>query len=56
MEQRAMIARLNIERYRSKLAVETDEALRRTMIGLLADEETKVAALKEPQKVERKNA
>lgn len=39
------IARLNIEHFGRKLAEETDEAKRRTLLFLLAEEETKLAQL-----------
>ncbi len=37
------IARLNIEHFRGLLAEETDEARRKTLLGLLAEEEAKLA-------------
>ena len=37
------IARLNIEHFQRKLAEETDEAKRRTLRQLLAEEEAKLA-------------
>jgi hypothetical protein len=40
------VARLNIEHFRKLLAEETDEAKRRTLLRLLAEEEAKLAALK----------
>ena len=42
----ATIARLNIERYRSQLSEEKDEAKRRTLVQLLAEEERKLAEIK----------
>ncbi len=48
MDQRVFIARLNIEHYRQKLATELDEAMRRRVFGLLADEEAKLTALTDP--------
>jgi hypothetical protein len=39
------IARLNIEHLRKRLAEEADEARRQTLLGLLAEEEAKLAAL-----------
>lgn len=37
------IARLNIEHFRKRLAVETDETKRQTLLRLLAEEEAKLA-------------
>jgi len=37
------VARLNIEHYRRLLAQETDEARRKTIMRLLAEEEAKIA-------------
>lgn len=48
MDQRVIIARLNIEHFRRKLAAEKREATRQTIIRLLADEEAKLAALNDP--------
>ncbi len=48
MDQRVFIARLNIEHFRQKLATELDEATRRRVVGLLADEEAKLTALTDP--------
>jgi hypothetical protein len=42
------VARLNIEHYRRLLTTETDEAKRRTILGLLGEEEAKLAALDDP--------
>ena len=42
------VARLNVEHYRKLLATEQDEARRRTILRLLAEEEAKVAALLDP--------
>ncbi len=39
------IAELNIAHYRKKLATETDQAKRETLMRLLAEEEAKLAAL-----------
>ena len=44
----ATIARLNIERFRRKLAEETNESKRQTLLRLLAEEEAKLAAAIEP--------
>lgn len=51
------IARLNIEHFRKLLARETDETKRETLIQLLAEEELKLAALRnaaKPPKTEQK--
>lgn len=45
------IARLNIEFLRKKLATETDDAKRRVIIGLIAEEEAKVLALQTQPKI-----
>ena len=37
------IARLNIDHFRKRLAVETDEAKRQTLLRLLTEEEAKLA-------------
>jgi hypothetical protein len=42
------VARLNIEHFREKLASETDENRRQTILRLLAAEEAKLAALATP--------
>jgi hypothetical protein len=42
------VAHLNIEHYRRLLATETDETKRRTILGLLAEEKAKLAALDDP--------
>jgi len=42
------IARLNIKYYREKLATEHDETKRQTLLRLLAEEQTKLAALDHP--------
>ena len=39
------VARLNIEHFRKLLATETDEAKRRLLLRLLAEEEEKLAIL-----------
>lgn len=39
------VAHLNIEHFRQKLAVETDEAKRQTLLHLLAEEEARLAEL-----------
>ncbi len=48
------VARLNIEHFRQKLAVETDEATRQALCRLLAEEEAKLAALVAPPPKPRK--
>ena len=48
MDQRVLIARLNVEHFRRKLLTEQDEATRRTITRLLAEEEAKLAALTNP--------
>ena len=40
------VARLNIERYRQMLATETDEARRKVLLRLLAEEEAKIGEAK----------
>jgi len=44
------VARLNIEHFKRKLAEETDPAKREMLMGLLAEEEVKLAALEEKSK------
>jgi hypothetical protein len=44
------VARLNVEYFRKKLAAETDEVMRKVIRGLLAEEEAKLAALRDPSK------
>jgi hypothetical protein len=41
------VARLNIEHLRKRLAEKTDEARRKTLLRLLAEEEAKLAALRD---------
>ena len=48
MDQRAQIARLNIEYYRRKLLTEQDEVTRQQVVQLLAEREAKLAALNVP--------
>jgi len=38
------VARLNIEHFRRKLAAETDETRRRTLLRLIEEEEAKLAS------------
>jgi hypothetical protein len=47
------IARLNIENYRKKLAIELDETKRQTFMHLLTEERAKLAALDLPEKERR---
>ncbi len=47
------VARLNIEHYRKKLAEETDQTTRQTLLRLLAEEEAKLAGLMNPSKQRR---
>lgn len=54
MDQRAVIAQLNIDHYRRRLAIETDEATRQTIVRLLAEEEAKLAALNDPPEEKRR--
>ncbi len=49
-DQRVYVARLNIEHFRRKLATEQDAALRQTLLGLLAEEEAKLAGFTTPKK------
>ena len=44
------VSRLNIAYFRAKLAAETDETTRQTILRLLAEEEAKLAALTAPPK------
>ena len=44
------VARLNVEHYRNKIALERDEALRQKLRRLLAEEETKLAAIEAREK------
>jgi len=48
MDQRAYIARLNIEHFRRKLLTEKVEATRLQLTRLLALEEARLAALSDP--------
>lgn len=45
MDQRIFIAQLNIEHFRKRLSVEQDDATRRHVERLLAEEEAKLAQL-----------
>jgi hypothetical protein len=48
MDQRVFIAQLNIEYFRGLLLGELDEATRRQVVRLLAEEEAKLAMLSDP--------
>jgi hypothetical protein len=48
------VARLNVEHYRKKLAVEADEAQRQKLLQLLAEEEAKLAAIEAREKARRR--
>ena len=48
MDQRILIAQLNIDHYRRTLATEQDVTKRQTLVRLLAEEETKLAVLNDP--------
>lgn len=48
MDQRRYVAELNIEHYRRKLATEQDEAKRRLIVRLLAEEVARLTALDDP--------
>ncbi|HTS41298.1 MAG TPA: hypothetical protein VMH84_12250 [Xanthobacteraceae bacterium] len=45
MDQRILIAQLNIDHYRRMLAAEQDATKRQTLVRLLAEEEAKLAVL-----------
>jgi hypothetical protein len=47
------IARLNVEHFRKRLATETNETTRQTLLRLLAEEQTKLAADIEQRPAER---
>lgn len=47
------IARLNIEHFRKRLAAETDETRRQTLLRLLAEEEAKLAGSTEGASTDR---
>jgi hypothetical protein len=47
------VANLNIEHYRKALTNEMDEAKRQTLARLLAEEETKLAALDREKQAEK---
>ena len=48
MDQRVVIARLNVAHFRRLLATEPEGPKRRTLLRLLADQEAKLAALDPP--------
>jgi hypothetical protein len=45
VDQRAVIAKLNVEHFRRLLATESEGPKRQTLLQLLAEEEAKLAAL-----------
>jgi hypothetical protein len=47
VDQRVFIAQLNVEHFRRKLASEPDTARRLTLLRLLAEEEAKLASLRD---------
>ena len=47
------VARLNIEHFRKQLAEEKDEAKRQMLLRLLAEEETKLAAIEKRAQKDR---
>jgi hypothetical protein len=47
VDQRVFIAQLNIEHFRRKLATEQDTAKRLALLRLLAEEEAKLASLRD---------
>lgn len=47
MDQRVVVAQLNIEHFRRKLATEQDAAKRLALLRLLAEEQAKLASLKD---------
>jgi len=49
-----MIARLNIAHYKVKMVTEQDEAKRKILLRLLAEEQAKLAALEDPPKRKRR--
>jgi hypothetical protein len=52
---RRYIARLNIEHFRRRFAMETDQAARERVARLLADEEAKLAELTPPPSYKQKS-
>lgn len=48
MDERIVVAKLNIEHFRRQLAAEGDGPRRQTLERLLAEEEAKLAALSDP--------
>jgi hypothetical protein len=48
MDQRIVIAKLNIEHFRRLLEIEPEGPKRQTILSLLADQEAKLAALDPP--------
>ena len=56
VDQRFYIAQLNIDHFRRKLATEHDEATRKVIDHLLAEEQAKLAVLNyAPRKIEASN-
>jgi len=51
-----VIAKLNIEYYRKKLATEQDESKRQHLLRVLAEEEAKLAALDDQPKRKRRGS
>ena len=47
------VARLNIEHFKRKLVEETDPAKREMLLGLLVEEEAKLAALEKSKEVNK---
>jgi len=52
MDQRIVIAQLDIDHLRRKLATEKDEATRKTIARLIFEAEAKLAALNDPSRSE----
>ena len=55
VDQRIIIAELNIDHYRRKLATEQVEERRQQLVRLLAEEEAKLAALTRPSEAKKDN-
>lgn len=51
-----LVAQLNIEHFRKKLAAEKDETKRQMLLRLLAEEKAKLAALDNPPNDEKKRS
>jgi hypothetical protein len=54
MDERAHMAKLNIEHYRGKLLTEKDEAVRQQIARLLGEEEAKLTASSDPPENDKK--